>query len=261
MVLEQRCSQSCRAGHHEGDDGRSPLLARAPEHHAIEHVGMAAEHRLDLLTEHLLPAGVDRRRLASKKVDRAVGRTPRPIAWDDVADIVDVHEGRRGLHRVVEIAERNEPAAGEPADLGITGRQRAPAVHRQHRRARQRHVANVAVRLRGTSALPADRSRMPRCCRRPGAAAGVSAAASERCRSAQLHRSATWSNSRRSARRRLQRRRSPSANASPTTSTSLAPSRSTASSTDPASKAAPSSSNTTVPPTNIVANADHWAAP
>src|SRR4029453_3389943 len=75
---------------------------------------------------------VDRDRVAPEQLERAVRLDASAIARDRVALATDGREGLRGLLGVLEVAERNRPAAREPADLVGAGRDESGEVLLQH---------------------------------------------------------------------------------------------------------------------------------
>ena len=115
-----------RAGPRFDDRGHAlpePLVRDADDEH-VEHVRVRHQRRLDLFGEDLLAAGVDAGVAAAEQRDRAVGLVPREVAGHGVALAVDLDEQPRGLLRVLVVAERDVPAAGQPADLVRAGRDR-----------------------------------------------------------------------------------------------------------------------------------------
>ena len=106
--------------------------------------GVGLQRALDLLGEDLLAAGVHAGVAAAEQRHRAVGLDPGEVAGHRVPLAVHLGEHRRGLDRVLVVAERHVPAPGEPADLARAGRA-AVVVEHDGVRAR-RHGRPAAVR-------------------------------------------------------------------------------------------------------------------
>ena len=68
-------------------------LRRATDDERVDHVGVSAQHRLDLLDEHLLPAGVHHHGVAAEHHDAPVRLEPGPVAGDGDPLAVDDREG------------------------------------------------------------------------------------------------------------------------------------------------------------------------
>src|SRR5882724_3723889 len=81
---------------------------------------MRLQRALDLFGVDLLPAGVHARVAAAEQGYRAVFLDPRPVARHRVALAVHRGEHLGGLHRVLVVAERYVPAAGQLACLPRT---------------------------------------------------------------------------------------------------------------------------------------------
>src|SRR5215472_10384277 len=81
---------------------------------------MLLDRALDLLGEHLLPAGVHAHVAAAEQGDCPVLFDPGEVTWHHVPLPVDLNEHGSCLHRVLVVAERHVPAPRDPADLART---------------------------------------------------------------------------------------------------------------------------------------------
>ena len=250
----------------DGHDLLAPSLARAADHHHVEHGRVALEGLLDLLGEHLLAAGVDGDRVAAQELQRPVGEHPGPVAGHRVADAVDHREGAGGLRRVAEVPARHPAGLGEPAELGVAG---------ASRRARSLDSTTL-VGERSKVPVEVPRERSDSCTPWRPVSDEPSTSTIRRWGTSSRSSSFTLADSVAPPVRRWRRletswgrsgscSRSAStsgrAKASPTMSSDVARSRSTVSSTSWGSRRAGSSWMTTVPPVVQHDRAFQWAAP
>ena len=101
----------------DADDRLAEAVVGHADDDGVAHGRVRLQHLLDLLGEHLLAARVDAHRPAAEEVDRAVGVDRGEVAGDAPAASVDDAERGRRLGVVLVVADGQEPADGDHADL------------------------------------------------------------------------------------------------------------------------------------------------
>ena len=139
-------SLRARAELHDRDDALAPALVGHADDDRVEHGGVRLHRRLDLFGVHLLAAGVDRHRAPPEHGDGAVVLDARVVAGHRPAHAVDDGERRRGLLRVLVVAERARGRGGRACR-----RRRA----RPARRSSSSTVVSSLTRKRGAVSIGA----------------------------------------------------------------------------------------------------------
>ena len=134
------------------DQGGHPLAEPVVGHaddQCVEHVGVGLQRALDLFGVDLLAAGVHAGVAPAEQGDRAVFLDPGPVAGHRVAPAVRPRRTSRAVFdRVVVVAERDVPAAGQLAGLPGAAHAARLVDHDDVRARRDRGTAAAARRPR-----------------------------------------------------------------------------------------------------------------
>ena len=130
---------------HDCDDFLAPALALAARNDDVVHIRMVPERRLDFLCENLLPARIDRHRVATENIERSVFADRGSIAWHRVPNSVDHRERARCFLCITEIPEWHAPCLREPTDRVFARGEHAVEFGRNDTGARRRTESPVVT--------------------------------------------------------------------------------------------------------------------
>src|SRR5687767_615307 len=104
---------------HQRDELFTPPLAGPPHHQSVSDGRMRAQYLFDLLNEHLLASRVDHERVAAEQPQRAVLLDAGPVPRYHDPPTHNLGKSPAGGTGIVEVAQRDSPFTGHPADLWL----------------------------------------------------------------------------------------------------------------------------------------------